>query len=333
MKLIYTFLIFILYVSCATTSSNNTTNIEKSWIDLGSISYGIDSNQYIEITVPEKNNQSINVIFYIHGYGNKMVDLTFLEKYRNNYIIGKLDYRHVTPKRPELNIDELLLDVHNGLNILKEITEAENIEINKVIIIGNSLGATLALLYTYTFFDKSPIPIAFCVSMSGLTDMTDAMIIKHTERFGKNFIQKYILSIGSILTKNELYFNDITKFGFSETAIEKLKNISPIYYVNENTSPTIIIHNINDKIIPFSNAISLNHVLNVNNVPHIFIQSITDYGHELGPNVRNKNDLVFAPINARYPVNTPKRYTRKIYQILEDKIIESINNFIDLYCL
>ena len=333
MRMKYIVPVIMVYVSCVSASYHNSSNIEKPWVDLGSMAYGIDANQFVEITAPKNNNQNMNVIFYIHGYGNKMVDLTFLEMYRNNYIIGKLDYRYLTPKRQDLSMEELLLDVHNGLEMLADTVEAKGIRINKVILMGNSLGATLALLYAYTFFDKSPIPIAFCVTMSGLMDMTDAMIIQFTEGLGKKYIQKYILSLGSILSEVKLSSGDITELGFSDTAIEAFKKISPLYYVKENVPPTIIIHNTNDKTIPFSNAISLNYVLSAYNIPHIFIQSVTDYGHELGPNISNNKGLVFAPVNARFPVSTPKRYTRKLNPILEEKLIESIKQYIEIYCL
>jgi len=332
MKMKYILPVFLLYVSCVSTPYHNAANVEKSWVDLGSISYGMDVNQFVEITAPEKCNQNVNVIFYIHGYGNKMVDLTFLEKYRNNYIIGKLDYRYLTPKRPDLSMNELLSDVHNGLKALKDTVEAKDIKTNKVIIMGNSLGASLSLLYAYAFFDRSPIPIAFCVTMSGLTDMTDSMIVKFTERFGKRLIQKYILSLASILSEEELSLDDINELGFSDAAIAALKKISPIYYARENIPPTIIVHNANDRMIPFSNAVSLYYILSAYDIPRIFIQSITKYGHELGPNISNRNNLVFAPVGARFPVSTPKRYTRKLYPILEEKLIESINKFIDIYC-
>jgi acetyl esterase/lipase len=312
--------------------STSIINSENSWIDLGSISYGPDPNQFVEITAPKKMNQGVNVIFYIHGYGNKMVDLTFLEKYREEFIIGKLDYRYLTTKRPDLSMDELLSDVHNGLEMLKKTVEIRDIHINKVIIMGNSLGATLALMYSYTLSDRTPIPIAFCVIMSGLTDMTDAMFVQYTKRPGKMLIQNYLLSIGSILSKTKLSSNDITELGFSDTAIEAFKKISPIHYVNGNAPPTIILHDTNDRTIPFSNAMSLNRVLNVYDIPHIFIQSVTDSKHELGPNIKNKNGLVFAPVNARFPVNTPKRYTRKINPMLEEKLLESINQYIIRFC-
>jgi acetyl esterase/lipase len=262
-----------------------------------------------------------------------MIDHTFLEKYRDTYIIGKLDYRFITHKKTDLSMDKLVSDVHNGLKALHDTVKMNGITVNKVIIIGNSLGATLTLLYTYTFFDVTPIPIAFCVTMSGLTDLTDAMIIKATERFGKGPIQNYLLSLISIAVEEELSSDDITKLGYSDKSIEALKKISPIYYVNENAPPIIIVHNANDKVIPFSNGISLAYALEAYNVPHIFIQSVTNYGHKLGPNTRYGKGQVFAPLNARSPHNTPRRYTRKLHPHIEEKLVESMNQYIEKYCL
>jgi acetyl esterase/lipase len=262
-----------------------------------------------------------------------MIDLPFLENYRDTYIIGKLDYRYLTHKKTDLSMDTLISDVHNGLKTLHDTVQMNGITVNKVIMMGSSLGATLALLYTYTFLDVNPIPIAFCVTMSGLTDLTDAMTAKTSKRFGKRVFQNYLLSLASILVEEELSSNDITKLGYSDKAIESFKKISPIYYVNENAPPVIIVHNANDKVIPFSNGISLAYVLEAYNVPHIFIQSLTSYGHRLGPNIRNRNGLVFAPPNARSPVKTPKRYTRKLHPLLEEKLVESMNQYIEEYCL
>jgi acetyl esterase/lipase len=324
--------ICIFFIFCASCASNKFLNSESPWIDLGSISYGTDPNQYIEITAPRNNNQNVNVIFYIHGYGNKMVDLTFLEKYREEYIIGKLDYRYLTPERPELSMDELLSDVHKGLETLMNTVEMNGIKPNRVIMIGNSLGSTLTLMYSYTFRDTSPIPIAFCVTMAGLTDMTDAMSIHFLKRPGSLIIRNYLLSIISILSSTKISLNDINGLGFSDTAFEALKKYSVIYNVSGSVPPTIILHDTNDQMVPFSNSVSLNHVLNVYDVPHIFIQSTTNSGHELGVNIKNRNGRVFAPANARFPVSTPRRYTRKLHPLLEEKLLEAIDQYIAVFC-
>jgi len=319
----------VLFISC---SSTNAVRSEKSWIDLGSIPYGADENQYVEITAPKYNNQNVNVIFFVHGYGNRMADPVFLEKYRENYIIGKLDYRFLTPARTDLSMDELLSDVHNGLRTLKDSAEAKGIKLNKVIMIGNSFGAALSLMYSYTFLDKTPIPIAFCVALAGITDVSDTMVIHYIKHAGSKRILRYFLASVSILSKETLSINDVTELGFSGNAIEAVKKISPIYYVNESVPPAIILHDTGDILVPFSNAASLSHVLNAYNVPNIFIQSVTSSGHILGTNVRNKNDLVFAPAaDARLPASSPKRYTRQLHPLLEEKLLESIDKFIDQF--
>ena len=327
MRIIGVLYIFIIFVSCTSTY---IVDNEKSWVFLGSIPYGTDVNQFIEITCPVNKKRDVNVILFIHGYRNRMVDLTLIEKYRDEFIIGNLNYRHLTPGKAELSMEELLSDVHNGLMSLKETVDKKGINVNKVIIMGHSLGGSLALMYSYTFFDKSPIPIAFCITMAGLTDLTDAMIVENIKRSGIGLTQKYLLSICSILTGTELSSDDITVLGFSDAAFLSLKNISPIQYISADASPTIIVHDTSDKIIPFSNSLSLTHVLNTHNVPSVFIQSLTNSGHYLDTN--NKNTMVFTPDNVSLQGNIPKRITRKLHPFIEKRLIESINRFIIEYC-
>lgn len=324
MKTKYIFLFLWLFVSCASTYNINN---KKSWIDLGSISYGTDKDQFVEVTVPENNNYNMNLIVFIHGYRNKMIDLTFIEKYREDFIIGNLNFRHLTPKRAELSMNELLSDVHDGLNAIKDNVEEKGIKIDKVILIGHSLGAALALMYSNTFFDRYSIPIAFCVTLAGLTNMTDAAIAQFIKNLGDGIIQNYVLSIYSIFTEVKLSSSDITELGFSDITFESLKNISPIQFVNENTPPIIIVHDTNDRIIPFSNAVSLDHVLNAYNIPHIFIQSVTNSGHYL-----KINDTVFEQTITHSPARTPKRSVRKLHPLLEEKLIEAINQYISEFC-
>jgi len=316
-----------IFISCASTSVVNDDNL---WIDLGSVSYGDDPNQFIEITIPKNTIQNANVIFYIHGYGNKMVDLTFLEYYRDDFIIGKLDYRYVTSKRPELNMNELLKDVHNGLDALKTAVEPAGVRVNKVIMMGNSLGSTLALMYSFLSFNDLPVPIAFCVSMAAVTDLTDEMYARLLSRPGNFLIRNQLLSLFSALTGENITSGDISSSGFSGRVLEAGRKISAIFYVNNSAPPVILIHDKNDNIVPFSNSLSLYNVLRSHNIPSIFIQSDLNAGHELGKNIINRNH-VFAPSNARPPFKTPARQTRKINPQLEEKLLEAINQYIADY--
>jgi len=326
-KIIFIGLVLISSVSCITTY--NTMN-EILWIDLGSISYGDDPNQYIEITAPKYNNQNENIIFFIKGYGNRMIDPIFLEKYRNEFIIAKIDFRHITHASIDIGMGGLLSDVHDGILALKNNLERRGIQPNKVIIIGSSLGGTLALMYSYTFNEISPIPIAFCVSLAGITDMTDAMFLQHLG-WSNNSISRSWLRNSPTLGITRISPHDFSRLGFSEYAIEELRRYSPVFYVNESSPPTIIIHDTNDKVVPFSNSASLSHILNSYGVPNIFIQSTANAGHLLGNNVINGQRLVFSPVDARLsgPI---RRVTRRIHPLIEEKMITSMNQYISMFC-
>ena len=332
MKILLQSIAILLCVSCA--SVNMLTNIgmnEVMWQDFGSLHYGDEPSQYIEITAPKYSKKNVNVIFFIKGLKNKMVDPIFLEKYRDEFIIVKFDYQNPMLNLMDTNINKLLNDINDSLLALKDHTEAKGIQTNKTILIGSSFGATLALMYGYTFYDISPIPIAFCVSMAGLTDMTDAMNLQLIG-WPSNPLARAWINLSPTLAKTEVSSQNITKFGYAEDEFEKLKIYSPIYYVNECVPPTIIIHDTNDKIVPFSNSVSLSHVLSSYGVPNIFIQSTTNSGHLLGCNVNNSNKLVFAPNNDRSDESSVKRQTRKINPLIEEKLLDSFEQFIALFC-
>ena len=130
----------------------------------------------------------------------------------------------------------------------------------------------------------------------------------------------------------ELSSNDITELVFSDNACLYLRNISPIQYVNGNSIPTIIVHDTKDNIIPFSNSVSLYNVLNIFQIPNIFIQSDTGSGHYFNNHIYRISNTVFIPKNSRLPVSDPRRITLNIHPLVEKKLIESIDNFIIKFC-
>ena len=327
LKYIFIGLVFIFNISCATT--NNSIN-EILWTDLGSISYGDDPNQYIEITAPKYHNQNLDIILFIKGYGNRMIDPIFLERYRDEFIIAKIDFRHITHDSIDIGIGGLLSDVYDGLLALKNNLERRGIQPNKIIIIGSSLGGTLALMYSYIFNEISPYPIAFCVSLAGITDMTDAMFLQHLG-WSNNSISRAWLRNSPTLGITRISPYDFSRLGFSEYAMEELRRYSPIFYVNESSPPTIIIHDTNDKVVPFSNSVSLSHVLNYYGVSNVFIQSTSNAGHLLGNNVNNGQRLVFSPVDAR-PSGSIRRVIRRIHPLIEEKLIISMNQYISMFC-
>ena len=130
----------------------------------------------------------------------------------------------------------------------------------------------------------------------------------------------------------ELSSNDITELVFSDNACLYLRNISPIQYVNGNSIPTIIVYDTKDNIKPFSNSVSLYNVLNMFQIPNIFIQSVTGSGQHFNNHIYRIINTVFTPLNSRLPLSNPRRITLNIYPFVERKLIESIDKFIIEFC-
>ena len=81
----------------------------------------------------------------------------------------------------------------------------------------------------------------------------------------------------SIITGDKITEEDMTDFGFSESAHQSLMGVSARYYVNENTPPTIIVHDTQDELIPFSNSVTLAATLEMMEIPYVFISSTSKY--------------------------------------------------------
>jgi acetyl esterase/lipase len=209
-------------------------------------------------------------------------------------------------------MDDLLEDISNALAAIRNKAQDHGITLNKLVIVGHSLGGFLALNYGYRFFDQDPpIPIAFCVTMAGLSDLGDANWISLARNPFHWISFKTILLLASSLSGQAIPRDAITNFGFTEPVLEILKEISPRYAIREGIPPTIIVHDAADTIVPYSNATSLNGALDAMRVPNILISTSNYLNHGLSSN--------------------PLRETRVIRPSLEERMIQAIDQYLSLY--
>jgi acetyl esterase/lipase len=307
------FICIVILVSCATIHRSKN----QLWDNYDNIKYGNHELQYVDITIPKTNTKQLNAIIFIHGIRG-IIDFTLLDDcYRDTFVVGVMNYRSVNQNG--IKTADIINDVDNAINAMKIFTLGNGISINKIIIMGFSLGGGIGLLYSYNFLNNdSIIPIAFCVNISGFTNLTDASLMG---TYNADVIRRlFLYAIISKITGESIKADDLTIFGFTERITEIVKKISPVYLVDENSPPTITIHNTGDKIVPFSQAISLNTALEKANVPQIFIPVTNNPGHY-------------------YHWTEKKNYTGKstkriitFNKELEVKIIEGMNKFIELYC-
>ena len=277
-KIIILYILFLtVFISCATLK-----NVEQNlgYTVYSDIVYGSDNRHIMDISIPDNNEESLNVILYIHGghlmSKDKSNYINFMDKYRKSNIVASMNYRYVDDSTI---VADLVNDVGNAIAGIKKIADEKGSRINKLILIGHSAGAHLLLLYAYQYYAESSIPIAFCLEMSGPTDLSDVAYIYNMTK--QNNI-KYWLDIANKYVKQTISLAEVTENGFSENAVEGLKTISAINFINKDVPPTIIVHDVADITVPYSNAASLHAVLSVFGVKNDFIASYKGLGHNLG---------------------------------------------------
>jgi acetyl esterase/lipase len=302
------FFVVLVLASCSTTGKIRDLENCYNYTD---VSYGSENSQKLDISVPREADAQINAILYIHGMGADKANYPLLlNDYSGRFIIASMNYRRIGKI---VHINDLVSDVESAINEIKRTAQGQGKILNKIILMGNSLGGYLSLVYSYKSLNNPPpVPIAFCVSSSAPTDFADVNHIAFAKRQGGALGLNFLALMASVLSGSPMTREDITDEGFSEPVQEIQKTDSPRFLVKKGTPPTIIIHDTNDPAVPYSNATGLKGALDAMEIPNVFIASYLDLGHGLGNKERK----------------TSRRYDKRI----EARIVKAMDSFIALYC-
>ena len=258
------------------------------------LSYGSHERQVMDLYLPEKNDGEVGLVLLIHGgawiSGNKDEYKSALKTACDDfgYAAAAINYRYLSET---VSLHDIADDIDLALKKIKEKGAEKGININKVLLTGSSAGAHLSMFYAYSRKDTAPITPAAVVSNCGPTDLSD-----------DNFYYNADLGVNSELGD----FEDIAylfscaggqKFTYEtrSTAKEALLKVSPIYYVNSDTVPTVINHGQKDTIVPFSNATAIVEKFKEYGVKYDF-NVYPNSGHSLNKDEENRkiaDDLLF----------------------------------------
>ena len=252
------------------------------------LAYGNHERQVLDLRLPENSDGEVGLVLYIHGgawvAGDKDVYKDTIKSNCNDlgYAAAAINYRYLSE---DVSLHDIADDIQAAVHLIKERAAEKGININKMLVSGASAGAHLAMLYAYSRADVSAIAPAAVVSYCGPTDLTD-----------ENY---YINSdLGDPVTVADLFSKACGKrFTYEErhTAIEELKKVSPLYYVNESTVPTVINHGQKDTIVPYTNATAIVEKFEQYGVKYDFV-SFPNSGHGLENDPAEQeraNELIF----------------------------------------
>jgi acetyl esterase/lipase len=251
--ILYFFSISLLWTGCKekTVTLAKDISFEKE----ENIRYGNDPEQKLDLYTP-KNRGSIKGIFVIiHGGGWRGGDksqLTFftlsMMKKFPDYAFANMNYR-LTDNHSFI-LPNQTKDIDNTLDLLVK----KSVEMKftpEFILLGNSAGAHLSMLYGYNriFDHKHRKKVKAIVNIVGPADLNSADFRKY---FDYSFVEKHMID-SSKPTPTDITHQDIP---------------NPIFWINETSPPTISYYGNRDQVIPISQERKLDSALIQNKVRH-----------------------------------------------------------------
>ena len=261
----------------------------QSFLDM---SYGTHERQVVDLCIPYDASGDIGLVLFIHGGAWIAGDKESYEGGMNygasslGIATASVNYRYISE---DVDILDILDDIDAALAKIKEKGNEAGVNINKVLLTGDSAGGHLSLLYAYARKNTAPVTPVAVVSNSGPTDLYDDNFY-HNNALGDEAAISDLMSkaCGQRFTYN-------TK----ESAKAALYSVSPVSYVSADCVPTVINHGNADSIVPFSNALTLDALLTEYSVEHE-LNVFNGADHDLGNDDEAKtraDELLFGYID------------------------------------
>ncbi|WP_411810792.1 alpha/beta hydrolase [Chryseobacterium scophthalmum] len=250
-KLILNYHFFVLGLIALILNSCNSKF--RVWVGKDSqkiynLKYGEHKRQKMDVFLPADYPQDSPVILIVHGgawkYGRKehMIQIQKM-LFENNIPSINMNYRLVSK---HLTYREQLEDINAVIEKFNSLSEKAELLPNNYILLGESAGGHLALLYGY----QNPDKIKKIISLSGPTDF-------YSHDYLKSFYSKY--TSGSIQKVVGTKFN-------RKNLSEDFQKASPI--ANVTNVPTLLFQGNQDFLVNQKQGLALDSVLTKMDIPH-----------------------------------------------------------------
>lgn len=246
LKIILTFLFTaILFISCKEKPIKLNEDITFNTRE--NISYGSHPEQKMDLYIPKDITGNPDVFIVIHGggwRGGEKSQLTFfalsmMQKFPNA-VFANIDYRLASTSRFALpnQIDDIATAIHFLEKQLKYKP--------KFILLGNSAGGHLSMLYAYKF-DKDK-KVKAVINIVGPADLSDSGFQNYDDY---SFVEKHLIDPQTVAPHLSLM-----EYG------------SPVQWASPASPPTLSYYGTKDNVVPLSQKKILDSVLAQNNIMH-----------------------------------------------------------------
>lgn len=250
-KLILNYHFFILGLIGLVLNSCNTKF--RVWVGKDSqkiynLKYGEHKRQKMDIFLPADYATDLPVVLILHGgawkYGRKEQMIKIQKMlFENNIPSVNMNYRLVSK---HFTYRDQLEDIQSAIETFNSLSEKAELLPDNYILLGESAGGHLALLYGYQNSDK----IKKIISLSGPTDF-------YSPEYLNSFYSKYTSG-----TVQKMVGSKFDRKNLSE----EFQKASPI--ANITNVPTLLFQGNQDFLVNQKQGLALDSALTAMNVPH-----------------------------------------------------------------
>ncbi|HRP90342.1 MAG TPA: alpha/beta hydrolase [Edaphocola sp.] len=208
------------------------------------------------------------LVLHIHGgawvEGDKDIEqYYYMRSLRDSLQQNGIAYMSINYRllNSNIHLKDQLEDVYASLEWLKDNASKYNIDLNNVGVIGESAGAHLALMLTYSDVAKPAVPINYIVDLFGPTDINALLrtnagwVVKTAFKWVKPKLYDLRNRLLLQMTNNDIEKN-------KNKVKEVAASFSPINYINGKVkTPILMQHGTKDPIVPYKQSIALKRKL------------------------------------------------------------------------
>ncbi|WP_295222355.1 alpha/beta hydrolase [uncultured Chryseobacterium sp.] len=280
-KLILNYHFFVLGLIGLVLNSCNTRKF-KVWVGTGNeqkiynLKYGEHERQKMDVFLPSGYAVNSPVVLLIHGGGwtmGKKEHMIQIQKmlFQHNIPSINMNYRLVS-KAKKITYREQLEDIDSAIVKFNSLAEKAELQPDNYILLGESAGGHLALLYGY----GHPERVKKIISLSGPTDF-------YSPQYLNSFYSKY-----SSPTIQKVVGTKFDRKNLSE----EFKKASPI--ANISDLPTLLFQGNQDFLVNQKQGLALDSALTAQNIAHKFVY-MERTGHAPRFFSKRKRDSIIYP--------------------------------------
>ena len=213
------------------------------------IRYGDAERDLVSVYVPKSayDRDKNGCVIVIHGgswTGGEKEDMApFCKKIAmHGYIAATMSYSLCDDTQiTDVTVYTMLDEITQCIRAIRQFSEEQDLHIEALALSGYSAGGHLSMLYSYARPQDAAIPLVFTANRVGPSDMT-------TAAWGGSAYRMCSKLVGQDLNK---------EMQESGEADRLCREISPVYYVDENTMPSIFVYAGNDLLVTKGNRTAM----------------------------------------------------------------------------